>query len=71
MKLKTKTADDILQRGLDALERELGPVDMIRFLQMYNKGRGDYTKERQEWADNVDMETLLTEIQQMREEKPR
>ncbi|PWR73144.1 hypothetical protein DLD82_11230 [Methanospirillum stamsii] len=31
------------------LFRELGPVDAVRFLHLYDRGHGDYTKERSEW----------------------
>ena len=41
------TLDDIRQAGVEALVRELGPVGMIRFLQQFETGRGDYTAERQ------------------------
>ena len=32
---------------MEALARELGPVGTIRFLQLFENGVGDYTKERQ------------------------
>ncbi len=38
----------IRQTGIEVLNRELGPVAMIRFLQQYEKGYGDYSKERHE-----------------------
>jgi len=48
---RTATLDDIRRAGMDALVRELGPVGMIRFLQQFETGRGDYTAERQRWQD--------------------
>jgi len=48
---RTATLDDIRRAGMDALVRELGPVGMIRFLQQFETGRGDYTTERQRWQD--------------------
>lgn len=47
----TATLDDIRQAGIEALVRELGPVGMIRFLQQFETGRGDYTAERQRRQD--------------------
>ncbi|GJG89836.1 hypothetical protein tb265_50170 [Gemmatimonadetes bacterium T265] len=41
------TLDDIRQAGVEVLVRALGPVSMIRFLQQFETGRGDYTAERQ------------------------
>ena len=31
--------------GLEALYKALGPLGMVRFLQQYKAGTGDYTKE--------------------------
>ncbi len=38
--------EEIRRMGLDALARELGPVGMVRFLQQFETGSGDYTAER-------------------------
>ena len=43
------TLAQIHQKGLEVLFRELGPVDAVRFLHLYDKGHGDYTKERTQW----------------------
>ena len=42
------TLDPITIRkgGLEALAKALGPIGMVRFLQQYEGGIGDYTKER-------------------------
>ena len=45
------TPEEIRQAGMDALLRALGPVGMIRFLQQFETGRGDYTAERQRRQD--------------------
>jgi len=37
---KTMTLDELRQAGLEALARELGPVGMVRFLQMFETGKG-------------------------------
>ena len=42
------TPEQIRHHGMEALRRELGVVGMIRFLQMFSNGKGDYTAERQE-----------------------
>lgn len=33
--------------GMQALKEVLGPVGMVRFMQQFDLGYGDYTKERQ------------------------
>lgn len=37
--------------GIQALKDALGPVGMVRFLQQYDLGYGDYTKEKQSEPD--------------------
>lgn len=46
-----KTLEEIRRQGLEALARELGPVGMARFLQLFENGSGDYVQERQERRD--------------------
>lgn len=48
-----KTLEEIRERGYDALKRELGVVDFVRFLQQFETGRGDYTRERGDWLDGM------------------
>jgi hypothetical protein len=59
--------DQIRLAGLKALNQELGPVGMIRFLQQFETGSGDYTKERQLREDNIDAAALAAQIQQWRQ----
>ncbi|MGE0378393.1 MAG: hypothetical protein AB7I48_06675 [Planctomycetaceae bacterium] len=47
------TLDEIRCRGIEALARELGPVGMIRFLQQFETGSGDYTRDRDQWLPDV------------------
>ena len=42
---------EIRKIGLKALENALGPVGMVRFIQQYEKGYGDYTKEKYQQPD--------------------
>ncbi|WP_321508464.1 hypothetical protein [uncultured Methanoregula sp.] len=49
-----KTISEVRKEGIQALTKTLGPVDMARFIQSFETGSGDYTKERQEWLpDNL------------------
>jgi len=61
--------EQIRLAGLRALSRELGPVGMIRFLQQFEVGAGDYTKERQLREDVIDAAALAAQIQQWRQSK--
>jgi len=42
---------EIRKMGLQALENALGPVGMTRFIQQYENGYGDYTKEKYQQPD--------------------
>ena len=48
---------------LKTLSREFGPVGMIRFLQQFETGSGDYIKERQLHEDCIDAAMLAAQIQ--------
>jgi hypothetical protein len=60
------TAEQIRAAGLRALERELGTVGMVRFLQQFSRGSGDYTKERDTWLADLDLDAALAEIRERR-----
>ena len=63
------TPEQIRQSGMKALRRKLGVVGMVRFLQMFETGQGDYTAERREWLDKMTLEEIYTRIQARRQEK--
>jgi len=44
--------------GLAALKRELGIAGMIRFLQQFDRGSGDWTTERTAWANRTTMNEI-------------
>lgn len=46
MTTETLTLYEIRTIGFEALLRELGPAGAIRFIQQYEAGRGDYTRNR-------------------------
>lgn len=49
------TLHEIRIVGNEALLKTLGPVGMIRYLQQYERGRGNYTEERHRWLDPLDL----------------
>lgn len=53
----------------EVLLRELGIVGMIRFLQQFETGYGDYSRDRHRWLDQQDLETILKRIREKREVK--
>jgi hypothetical protein len=40
---------ELNQKAKAILIRELGPVDYARFIQQYEEGTGDYTRDRHQW----------------------
>ncbi len=67
MNTETMTFDQIKTEGLKALERQLGPDGMIRFLQEFETGWGDYTKERHKWLNEKSVEALAEKIVKKRQ----
>jgi hypothetical protein len=55
--------------GLEALCKSLGPLGMVRFLQQYETGTGDYTRERVSWLKDIDIESLAIELKNRRKNK--
>ena len=66
-KIDVKSINEIRRIGIDALADALGPVDMARFLQSFDMGSGDYTKERARGLDQS-LEEILAEIKSRRKE---
>jgi len=52
----------IRKAGLEAVAKKLGPLGIVRFLQQFETGFGDYTKERSQWLKNMDIHEIVTEI---------
>lgn len=59
--------NEIRKAGLAALVKELGPVDMVRFFQIFDRGEGNYTKERKQWLDDITLEDIIEGMKKERE----
>jgi hypothetical protein len=53
-----RTWDEVRLEGLKALRERLGRADMIRFMQQFETGSGDYARARHEWADIISLEDI-------------
>jgi len=49
---------ELNQKAKSILIRELGPVDYARFIQQYEEGTGDYTRDRHQWLGEESAWTL-------------
>jgi hypothetical protein len=58
-----KRIEEIREDGIDALAKKLGPDGMIRFIQQFDSGRGDYTKDRHALLDNYTIDEIVAEIE--------
>jgi len=54
------TGEQIRIRGLAALRRELGRAGLVKFLQHFESGNGDYTRERGESLKSLTISKLRT-----------
>jgi hypothetical protein len=66
MTIQTLDPIAIRKMGLEALTKALGPVGMVRFLQQYEGGIGNYTKERQKWLKDYTIKGIVKEIKNRR-----
>ncbi len=66
--MSTQTMNPVVIRkaGLEAVAKKLGPLGMVRFLQQFETGLGDYTKERIQWLKDMDIHEIVTEIKKKR-----
>ena len=48
MNTQTLSPSNLRRKGLQALHKSLGPVGMVRFLQQFEEGTGDYTRDRKQ-----------------------
>ncbi len=67
MNIQTMTPQQIRVAGMAALSRELGVVGMIRFMQQFEMGQGDYSRDRRQWLDQYSVADIAKLVQ---EKKP-
>jgi len=56
----------IRETGIRALIDRLGPVGMVRFLQQFDTGEGDYTRDRNRWLADLTMDDIMSELKRKR-----
>ena len=62
MNAQTMSLEQIRIAGMEALARELGIVGMVRFLQQFETGHGDYSKDRHKWLDQYSVDDIAKTI---------
>lgn len=66
MQKQTMTMNEIRKAGIEALTNALGPVGMARFMQQFDLGQGDYTKEREQWLGHLTVKDIIEEVKRNR-----
>jgi hypothetical protein len=69
MTTENLTLYEIRTIGFDALVRELGPAGAIRFIQQYEPGYGDYTRDRKKLLLKKSVHEIGQEIIRQRQSK--
>jgi len=64
----TRTLEQIRTEGLEALRQRLGRADMIRFLQQFETGQGDYSIDRHQWVDATSLDDIRRKLAEPHEE---
>jgi hypothetical protein len=71
MNVQAMTPQQIRVAGIAALSRELGMIGMIRFMQQFEMGQGDYSKDRHQWLDQYSVADIAKLVQEKKAEKKR
>ena len=62
------TFAEIKTIGWKALVKELGCSGATKFMLLYEKGEGDYTKERKELFKDVTVDDIVREVKEMKKQ---
>ena len=61
--IRLPSLPELRKRGFEALVRELGAANALRFLHLCGVGHGDYTHDRDQWLSGLTIEQIEEEIQ--------
>jgi len=64
MTTRAMTPQQIREAGMEALSHEPGIVGMIRFMQQFEMGQGDYSKDRHQWLDQYSVDDIAKMIRE-------
>ncbi|TVR62632.1 MAG: hypothetical protein EA420_09155 [Candidatus Competibacteraceae bacterium] len=66
MTIHVQPISEVTQRGTNALIKEIGVVDTIRFLNQFRAGSGDYMTDRDKLFERLSVEDIVSEIKAQR-----
>ncbi len=59
--------EQLNQRAMEILQRELGADGFARFLRVYRPGTGDFTRDRRTWQSGFTVRQIVEDIKKRRE----
>ena len=62
MKTNTKSLQEITEKAIKILSKEMGIADTIRFLNQFSSGYGDYTQERDIMFQDLTLDDILNKM---------
>lgn len=66
MNVKLEPMQELNKRAKDALIKEIGAVDALRFLSQFRVSTGDYTAERKRLFEGKSVKDIVQEIKERR-----
>jgi len=60
---------EIRRLGIEALTKALGPAGMARFMQQFEMGSGDYTRDRDQILGDITLEEIFISIEEGRKQQ--
>ncbi len=57
-----RTAEDLRERAWKALVKELGLADALRYLILFQPGRGNYVRERKDLLEDKSVDELFESL---------
>ncbi len=66
MTIHIQPMSEVTQRATNALIKEIGVVDTIRFLNQFRAGSGNYTREREQLFNNMSVMDIIADIKSQR-----
>ena len=69
MTIELKPLNEINERAIDLLTRELGVADTLRFMMQFSSGEGNYTEEREAMFGGLTLEQIVKEIREAQKQR--
>lgn len=67
MTVELRPLNEINERAVELLTRELGISETLRFMMQFSIGEGDYTKERQAMLGDRTVDEIVEQMRQRRQ----